>query len=158
MGRGTLQGRFFLAVASLLALVLAGAAIYGRARIRRFHRAEVEVRLDTAAELLRPRAAAAFAGAEAGTDLVEAIQSLGAATGLRLTLVAPDGAVLADSEAALPVESHADRPEIVGARGTGRGVHARRSATTGVDTLYVAHRIGGPGPAAGFVRAAAPLE
>ncbi|MCI0587219.1 MAG: ATP-binding protein [Planctomycetes bacterium] len=158
MGRGTLQGRFFLAVASLLALVLAGAAIYGRARIRRFHRGEVEIRLDTAAELLRPRAAAAFAGEDPGAGLVEAVRALGAASGLRITLVAPDGTVLADSDAALPIESHGDRPEIVEARETGRGVHVRRSATTGIETLYVAHRIGGPGPAAGFVRTAAPLE
>ncbi|HKB16274.1 MAG TPA: hypothetical protein VKF62_09410, partial [Planctomycetota bacterium] len=82
MGRGTLQGRFFLAVATLLALVLAGAAMYGRARIRKFHRAEVEVRLDTAAELLRPRAAAVFAGGGTGTELVDAVRALGAATGL----------------------------------------------------------------------------
>jgi len=60
----------------------------------------------------------------------------------RVTLIAADGRVLGDSEVAetnLPaVENHATRPEVVSARTAGAGTAVRRSATTGIETVYAA--------------------
>jgi len=87
----------------------------------------------------------------AGTDL-----------GLRVTIVAPDGAVLGDSSldaaALASVENHADRPEIAEARRTGVGTSGRRSATVHDDFFYLARRVGRDGRIAGFVRLAIPVR
>ncbi len=80
-----------------------------------------------------------------GSDPDAVADLVGERLGYRVTLIAPDGTVLGDSEvpaADVPrMESHATRPEVVGAlRGDGSGPsYARRvSATLGVDLLYAA--------------------
>ncbi len=60
-------------------------------------------------------------------------------TGARVTLIARDGRVLADSEAdPSSMENHADRPEVRTALRGRTGVSIRRSATLGSEMLYVA--------------------
>ncbi len=60
-------------------------------------------------------------------------------TGARVTLVAHDGTVLADTQAdPAAMENHGGRPEVRAARAGGTGVDVRRSETTGVRFLYVA--------------------
>jgi len=67
----------------------------------------------------------------------------------RVTLVAPDGRVVADS--AIPVwrlpsvTNHGARPEVVEAIRTGRGVAQRQSVTVHRNLSYAATRIDGPG-------------
>lgn len=57
----------------------------------------------------------------------------------RVTVIAVDGTVLADSsEAPSVMESHADRPEVVAAVAGDVGVDRRVSATLGAERLYVA--------------------
>ncbi len=76
----------------------------------------------------------------------------------RVTLIAADGTVLADSQVddvKLPtLENHATRPEIVEARKNGTGFAERRSASIVEPLLYVARRIGRPESPVGFVRVA----
>lgn len=55
----------------------------------------------------------------------------------RLTIIAPDGTVLGDTDAESQ-ENHATRPEVIQAKEEGVGEDVRRSATTGINTLYVA--------------------
>ncbi|MCI8469629.1 MAG: two-component sensor histidine kinase [Eggerthellaceae bacterium] len=61
---------------------------------------------------------------------------------VRITLVAPDGAVLFDSATASQdlggLPSHADRPEVRAALESGEGAAVRRSDTQGGDTVYAA--------------------
>ena len=65
-----------------------------------------------------------------------------AAGGMRVTLIAEDGTVLAASTAdAAQMKNHADRQEIVGARSSTYGVDSRRSDTTGTNMMYVATRL-----------------
>lgn len=77
----------------------------------------------------------------------------------RVTLIAADGRVLADSsqeQGALgTLENHSDRPEIIAARQHGRGVARRYSTTVATDLLYVAVRASHPEVA--FVRLALAL-
>ena len=57
----------------------------------------------------------------------------------RITILAPDGTVLADSKVdPSTMENHADRPEIMEALATGWGEDQRSSDTTGIPTLYTA--------------------
>jgi two-component system phosphate regulon sensor histidine kinase PhoR len=73
--------------------------------------------------------------------------------GARITVIAPDGRVLCDSEADPDqMENHAARPEIAAALKGNQGTSSRRSPTVGVESLYVAV----PLPA-GVLRLAMPL-
>jgi len=63
----------------------------------------------------------------------------GDAGGLRLTLIAPDGTVLADSEAdPATLDNHAGRPEVAQALAGREGRARRLSATLGRQEVYVA--------------------
>ncbi|ALA57150.1 two-component system histidine kinase PnpS [Nitrospira moscoviensis] len=80
----------------------------------------------------------------------------------RVTVVAADGTVLADSavrEADLPaVENHLSRPEIQQAAATGQGQDIRASQTTGERTMYRAVAMSRPaGAPPVFVRAGLPM-
>ncbi|MEX1307166.1 MAG: ATP-binding protein [Eubacteriales bacterium] len=57
----------------------------------------------------------------------------------RITIIAPDGVVLGDSEADInTMENHADRPEVAEALVNGKGTSRRASDTVKMDMLYVA--------------------
>lgn len=65
--------------------------------------------------------------------------SLGDEIGSRITVIAVDGTVLADSERdPLTMENHAARPEVVAALAGGIGVDSRLSETVGISFRYVA--------------------
>jgi two-component system phosphate regulon sensor histidine kinase PhoR len=87
---------------------------------------------------------------------------LGATSGSRVTLVAPDGTVLGDSDvstdALAKLDNHAARPEIHDALSTGRGASARRSATLDEKMMYVAIPFGRGENAHAIVRLATPLR
>ena len=91
--------------------------------------------------------------------LASRLEALGAATGSRLTVIAADGRVLADSiDRAGAMENHATRPEVLEARAAGRGLDERVSATTGQRTVYVCTAVhSSAGTPLGFVRVALPL-
>lgn len=82
---------------------------------------------------------AALLVSEADGDPQMTARSLGAETGLRITVVASDGTVIADSEEEpSALENHADRPEVSAALAGREGTDIRRSDTQDVDRLYVA--------------------
>lgn len=94
---------------------------------------------------------------------LEGIQSqvdqVAKATGRRITVVAADGAVIADSDAvASEMDNHGSRPELVAAQELGFGVERRRSATVGRELLYVGHGPGELGVKRDMVRVAVDLE
>ncbi len=71
--------------------------------------------------------------------IVRDVHALAAAAGARLTLAAPGGRVLAESEAdPRHMENHRNRPELIAAWHGRTGSSIRRSATLGIDLLYVA--------------------
>ena len=73
---------------------------------------------------------------------VEQVRRFAAAAGGRVTIIRADGKVLVDSEAnAAEMDNHRMRPEIQQAFAEGVGSHSRRSATIGVQFLYVAVRV-----------------
>jgi len=118
----------------------------------------------------RLRAAAVMLRAELGEHLSagrsEALQAeirrLGQETGLRLTVVAPDGAVLADSTKATLAEvaamdNHGERPEIARALTRGEGAWQRPSPTVGDTYRYFAQRIDAGDEPLAVIRSAVPL-
>jgi two-component system phosphate regulon sensor histidine kinase PhoR len=95
-----------------------------------------------------------------GGDWPACAEALGRRLDLRVTLIAPDGRVVGDSEVSrerLPtLENHADRPEVRAALAGHAGHGARLSATVGVGLLYSAVPVQGV-PGVAVLRLAEPL-
>ncbi|HEV2129021.1 MAG TPA: ATP-binding protein [Thermomicrobiales bacterium] len=85
---------------------------------------------------------AVLASDEAGTelDLAAIVQRLGTSGDRRVSLIGPDGVVLADTAVEDPdnLENHNTREEVIEARADGTGLAERRSASVGVQYLYAA--------------------
>ena len=150
-GPATAAGLVTLAVALTVVVV-------GERQQRAMARAALEAELHRAVELLAPEGARLFALPVAEADAE--IRRWAAASGLRVTLIARDGRVVADSWT-LPallgrLENHANRPEVRAAAGGSVVVVRRRSSTTDSATVYAAREVdpGGAGAGVGFLRVA----
>ncbi len=132
-------------------LALLGLLASGLTRDRMM--SEVELRLDAELEVARREAAR---HAEPGA-LQAALAALARRREIRLTLIAADGRVLADSHADPGgMASHLDRPEVRQARQSGRGRDVRSSGTVGYPMMYLARPLeAAPGA---VLRAAIPLD
>jgi two-component system phosphate regulon sensor histidine kinase PhoR len=136
--------------------VLAVATMVSR-RIAREVVVETEASLRVRVALLEEIAEPALASG--GSSAFQAtIAELGRATGTRLTVIAADGVVLADSdEDPASMDNHGTRPEVLAARDSGSGMATRFSRTVAATMMYVAVAIPGPDGSRGYVRAALPL-
>lgn len=141
---------------SLLAALLMdlGGSFVLRKTLRRF----AAERLERETALLAGTLLAQGLPAEA--DLRRLVERMGRDLRLRVTLMAPDGRVLADSDVApgsLPsLENHLDRPEIRQALSSGTGRSERPSATLGVPMAYFARRVDGPDGTTAYLRLSVP--
>jgi two-component system phosphate regulon sensor histidine kinase PhoR len=153
-----LRTRLFLTAFGIAAVSLLIAAALGSWSVQRqlLERIEAELVAETrlVAELVaqqEPDAPVSRLDAQA--------DALGEQLGARVTLVASDGRVLADSaedgDALLALENHGARPEIEAAGRNGIGVSRRFSTTTRQELLYVAVPV--DHPVVGFARLALPL-
>ncbi|MDD2582163.1 MAG: ATP-binding protein [Desulfuromonadaceae bacterium] len=88
-------------------------------------------------------------------------ESIGTATRARVTLIAPDGTVVGDSEVGqaglAQMENHLQRPEVQEALAHGKGTSLRYSETIRISMLYSAMTYGS-GAGGGIIRLALPLE
>jgi two-component system phosphate regulon sensor histidine kinase PhoR len=148
-------------MAALAGLVVLGVLVTVVAAERGLREAETQ----RALEALRERAEVAAAqlcplttkpGAAAEPDAL--CDRLGAAMGTRVSLIAPDGALLGDSwidaDELASIESHAQRAEVLEAFARGVGMDVRRSTTSGRELHYLAL----PCPGGGAVRVASEVE
>ncbi len=151
----SLRARLFVTTALVLSVSLAG-LLFALARVER--------------DWLQRQNAAALARAarqtelwldvdvSPGRDVARAVALADSVSGCRVTLIASDGRVLADSRAdARALENHGSRPEVRSAVAGRLGVDVRHSSSLGVDLQYVAvpARAGAPWA---VVRLAEPLE
>jgi len=82
------------------------------------------------------------------SGLEEFCQALGKTAAARITLILPNGQVIADSEETpARMENHADRPEVIGALAGGTNTSERYSYTLRQNMLYLAKPYPGPPPA-----------
>jgi len=136
-------------------MVLVGTVIVYAVRVSRANAVEVD-RLVQAVGALAHRAEPMLAASSETAD--GEIRAWAAASGLRVTLIAADGRVHADSWT-LPaylgrLENHLGRPEVQAALHHEVGVARRRSVTTDRPTTYVARALGETGEPVGFLRLA----
>jgi two-component system phosphate regulon sensor histidine kinase PhoR len=139
--RGLVWKLFPVHVALVLACTaLAGAYVLGV--VRDFHVARTQLGL---LELARLVARELERRPLAPSETEALMEGWRASSSARLTIIARDGVVLADSLAdPASMESHAARPEVRRALAQGEALSERGSTTTGEEMLYAAVR-GGPG-------------
>ncbi|HEX2486224.1 MAG TPA: histidine kinase dimerization/phospho-acceptor domain-containing protein, partial [Myxococcota bacterium] len=142
------QLRLLAALAALAAAVLLAAGWSTERGLREREVVQLASALERHAGLIRARIeGGGLAPAREAALQTIAIESSGT-SGARVTVVAPDGRVLADSDVAASelahLENHAARPEVAAALGSGRtGRAIRKSATVGRRFLYVAVPVAG---------------
>jgi two-component system phosphate regulon sensor histidine kinase PhoR len=153
-----LRGRTFLAVFGVATVALIVATALIASSLRTQLRRSIERNL-----VAETRMAAALLSEGQGEGSLSALNAeahrVGLMTSARVTFIAPDGRVLGDSAEDLAglarLDNHGSRPEVVRAKEIGLGIGQRRSATLGIDLLYVAIAIKHPSVA--IVRLALPL-
>jgi two-component system phosphate regulon sensor histidine kinase PhoR len=147
-------------VALVVVIALASGYLAGTG-LRRREVARIELSLAQRTQLVIDVVAEVALTTQNSAELTELAQSASRAAGARVTLIAPDGTVVGDSDVALSelprVENHAGRPEVRAALAGRVGSSTRRSETVGRELLYLA-KPRDPATQAGVVRLAVDLD
>ena len=164
----TLSIRWKVTLATLFAVTLA-LAVAGWLALRSIERAELsrvaealEARTSLAAFALEPLLAQAGAGRSTSPQQIQSTaRELSRHALARVTVIGPDGTVLADSDtpddAVSRLENHGTRPEVIQALSEGYGTDIRLSATVGQRMHYLALPIRSGSQTRGVARLAIPL-
>jgi two-component system, OmpR family, phosphate regulon sensor histidine kinase PhoR len=160
--RGRIVVKLTLTLVGFVAVSMLVAGLYLSRALDRFAAASLEARLVTAGRLLHDETRGMLsrgAGAEAMGAFVRRVAR---PTESRVTVIAPDGLVLGDSEVAPAdldrLENHRDRPEVRAALEGGVGRDLRTSASIHAPLMYVALPVRDPERVIGVVRLALPLS
>lgn len=157
MPRATLFGKVF---GSSVGLIVLTAVLIGWPASRRVvgdAREQTETALHDRVVLLAEIALPALA-AGSTSDMQARVTALAKRTGARLTVIAKDGVVVADSAKRPAVmDNHGDRPEIMHSASHEFGRATRYSETIEKEMMYVAQRVESEGRVLGYVRVALPL-
>ncbi|MBI5622505.1 MAG: PAS domain-containing protein [Elusimicrobia bacterium] len=149
--------RLALAFCGLLSLATLATGMLLTRELRRFRVEDLREQLATHCRMAAQQAGKASAARKPDPRLQELSLLQSRALGMRVTMVAADGVVVADSgvpfERLSSLERHHDRPEIYAALRGGQGSSLRHSETLDTDMLYVASSV----PGWGAVRVAMPL-
>ena len=119
---------------------------------------EIEKSLNSQAIIIRESILPALASDQIN-DLQQRIIQMTGDIDTRITIIAKDGMVLADSQQdPVTMDNHSDRPEIQQAHETGLGVTTRFSETLSTSMRYMAMPIDNAHHQYGFIRVALPLS
>ncbi|MEX2147367.1 MAG: ATP-binding protein [Candidatus Rokuibacteriota bacterium] len=159
--RRRIATKLTLTIVGFVALTMAVAGIYLDHALETFAVESLQTRLTLAGRLLHDEARGLLAGAAAPAEVRVFVTRAAAPTHSRVTLIAPDGRVLGDSEVEPRdldrLDNHADRPEVREALQGRVGHDLRTSASVTTPLLYVAVPIVDGGRVAGVLRTALPL-
>ncbi len=147
--------KFFLTYLLVLVVAVGALSLYVGHEMDQHYLATLESSLTSQARLIAEVVPADLAGPQRGEALNATAHRLGRENRLRVTVIAHDGTVLADSEHDFrSMDNHAARPEFRQALASGEGRAIRYSRTLRVNMLYVAVSAGN----GGVVRVAVPLR
>lgn len=146
----------------VIILVFAAGLVYVHFGLSAQLREEAEESLARNARLVR-RQLVGLPPAGSGDHPVDGLaDEIARALGVRVTVISPEGRLLADSALALDAfgeaGSYADRPEVAAARAGEMGASVRHSRAVGGDLLYIALPIEGGAVSGGVVRLAMDLR
>ncbi|MEJ5202258.1 MAG: histidine kinase dimerization/phospho-acceptor domain-containing protein, partial [Anaerolineales bacterium] len=135
----SLRWRIVLIYTVLLILIMGGLNLYLANFVRNAYLTIYRQRLVSEANLLAQQILPLVARGSPYSDLDEIVHTTSQAASIRITVILPDGRVIAESNAnAFEMENHRDRPEIQQALEGEIGSAIRHSYTIFSDLLYVA--------------------
>jgi two-component system, OmpR family, phosphate regulon sensor histidine kinase PhoR len=133
----TLFLRFFLGYAAVIVLLAAAVLVFAPTLMRTHHNEERAAGLEHLALLLEGQVLPYVTGTASG-DLEALVTDLGRKTATRITVIGPDGSVLADSEKEpRDMENHLFRPEIQASLRGEMLTSIRPSSTLKADMMYL---------------------
>jgi two-component system phosphate regulon sensor histidine kinase PhoR len=159
--RRSIALKLTLTLIGFVAISSAVAGLYLNRALEAFAVESLETRLGAVATVAHDEAAAAL---RSGTpaSMQELVGRVARSTGARVTVIAPDGRVLGESERGLAelaaMDNHAARPEVRAALAGRQGRDLRHSTTIAAPLLYVAVPIRVDGRIVGALRLALPLS
>ncbi len=158
MHRIRLAWQIYVAYMTLTLLALLAVGLFVSATVHNSYLAHAKAAVQNEVKLLEPAVLPLLAAGRT-EELDRLCKEVARTSHSRLTAVAPDGTVLADSaENPKAMENHGDRPEIRDARKAPFGSAVRYSHTLSRQAIYVARAIAAPdGRHLGFLRASEPL-
>jgi two-component system phosphate regulon sensor histidine kinase PhoR len=153
-----IQWRIAASYIGLIALALLALGVYLVGFLQRQQLNTLEAQLKRQALLVADNAL--YRLAAGGTDSLDRLaKQLGQDIGARITIIASDGTVLADSDHdPATMDNHITRPEVLQALQTGAGQSVRHSTTLERDLLYVAVPMEQGGRSVGVARVAMPVR
>ena len=127
---------FFLSYLAIIILLSVGFFLYSSNLVRDFYVSSLDKVMDQKTRIL----ARVLPWQESPGSLDAACRALANELGVRITVIAPDGTVIGDSdEAATDLENHGSRPEVIEALSRGTGSAVRYSTSVKHDLFYRAY-------------------
>ncbi|MCE5259332.1 MAG: cell wall metabolism sensor histidine kinase WalK [Chloroflexi bacterium] len=155
----SLKWRIALPFAVLITLLVIGLSGYTSALLQRNYIQDTNDRLLAEARLVGQQLNPALLQPDQYDALMSSTQAQAEVLQARMTIIAADGVVLADSlEDPRKMENHLYRPEVQQAISSGQGYASRFSQTTGYNMLYVAVYIPESESSSVIVRLALPMS
>jgi two-component system phosphate regulon sensor histidine kinase PhoR len=159
--RGRIAVKLTLTLVGFVAVSTLVAGLYLRQALDRFAVESLEARLATAARLLHDEARAHLTRGAPAEDLAAFARRASRPTDSRVSVITPDGRVVADSDVATAdlgrLENHRDRPEVRTALAGRVGRDQRMSGSLSAPLLYVALPVTDGTRVLGALRLALPL-
>jgi two-component system phosphate regulon sensor histidine kinase PhoR len=157
MRKTRLQWTLYASYILLIVLALVAIGGFATRSFTRFYMEKRTVDLEIRARLLLQKIPATFP-VTAPDSLAEFCRALSGPSAARITLIAPDGRVLADSDVPRNIESIALLPEVTAALNGRTGIARRFSAGYQAEALYVAVPVPADSGRPGAIRLVVPLN
>ncbi|MHB0858149.1 MAG: ATP-binding protein [Anaerolineae bacterium] len=155
----TMRWRIAVPYILLILLSMAALSLYLSERARSAYVSDLQARLVSQADWLAASFGDELARDGQPSSLSPLVEQYAGLIGARITIVAPDGTVLGDSEQdPATMDNHGLRAAVLAALARGQGMSIRFSRTLGYDMMYVAVRALAEDRVLGVVRVALPLE
>jgi len=156
--RHSLLIKLYVSYLSVILLALLALALLSSKSFTNFYHDETAAQLTIQAQVLIAPVQKLLLQQQQPTAVNDLVNELYGQTPTRVTVILPDGKVIADTHEALPqINNHRDRPEISWAMTHGRGMNQRYSNTLRQRLMYVALPITADDQVLAVVRTALPL-
>lgn len=142
LAEGQFQRKLIGTYLLLVAVIMSVAGPYILSSLKRASIDHLKASLQAQARLVSNEVIPALAAHDEARRLHGLVRKLAEQTSVRITVIAPEGTVLDDSERnreqVARMDNHLGRPEVQASLAQGVGSAIRRSDTTGLETLYLA--------------------
>jgi two-component system phosphate regulon sensor histidine kinase PhoR len=153
----TLAGRLAITLALIVAAATIGLGIFLDVSIRSLYLDRLEDQLASQANVVGRSLSAELSANPSIATIDPLVKAYSQDINARITIIAPDGSVLGDSNAdPAEMNNHLNRPEIAEAVADGEGTVERKSGTVDATYLYVAVQI--PGAPSYIAETALPIS